>query len=101
MNEIRAYVDSRRRTEPDLAQRFDGVLHHLEAPAGAGMQGRRLSELSSLHDHMLELHLRATAKTMGKGPFYAYEIQVLYPLQLTSITNHMAVALAEAATRQQ
>ncbi len=98
---ITAYVESRRRTEPDLGERFDGVIRHLEAPAGAGTPGHRLSELSSLHNHLLEIHLRATADTMRQGPFYSYQIEVVYPPQILSMQNQLARALAQAAIRQQ
>jgi hypothetical protein len=49
------------------------------------------SVLSEVHGDMLDLHLRATTKI--QGPYYAYRIEVIFPLASERIMQNLIAAL--------
>lgn len=54
------------------------------------------ASLSGVHGDMLELHLRATTPSgaLARGPFYAYRIEVIYPLTTERIVKNFINALS-------
>lgn len=92
-------MESRRRAEPVLARRFAGAQRRLaDAAARAQAVGAAVSEV---HGDMLELHLRATtaSASLASGPFYAYRIEVIYPLTTTRSLKNLIAALSGECSR--
>lgn len=99
LSRVRAFVASRRRSEPELADRLAAAERLLErrieeaAAAGGQLMGSALSEV---HGDMLELHLRATSTSelLARGPYFAYRIEVIFPLNSQRILQNLIAALS-------
>ena len=91
---VRRFVESRRRSEPELGLRLAASERRLQ-DAAAGVQAAGAA-LSGVHGDMLELHLRATtaSASLARGPFYAYRIEVIYPLTTTRSLKNLIAALS-------